>query len=102
MIGVSTSMMLPPVSANPITVARRSLEITPYDLVSSGYQGYYESQGIPSAQAFLIGAQTGKVTATNLIEAGIAMGRLAENKLDDQSFVRAVQNILARVSNQSD
>ena len=101
-VGISASVMLPPVSATPITVARLSSEITPYDLVSSGYQGRYKSQGIPSAQAFLLGAQTGKVTATKLIEAGIAMERLADNKLDDQTYVRAVQNILTRVSNQSD
>ena len=82
-------------------VARQSSETTPYSLVSQGYQGRFESQGIPSASTFITGVKAKDVTATRLIEAGIAMGRLSANKLDDRTYVVAVSRLLDNLANSS-
>ena len=42
-------------------------------------------------------ARAGRLTAVDLIEAAIASGRLAENTLEDRSYVQAVGDVLRRV-----
>jgi len=76
---------------------RKSSRITPYNLVSRGYQGAFKSQGIPSASVFRRKAQSGKITAVELIQAGITSGRLSQSVIDDRSYVQAVNNILKRM-----
>lgn len=75
---------------------RQGSRITPYNLVSSGYQGLFKPFGIPAASVFVRNAQSGKLTAVELIQAGITSGRLAESALEDRSYVQAVDNVLTR------
>lgn len=95
-IASSTFYSAPSVSAKKVVAVRKSSRITPYSLVSGGYQGFFKPQGIPSAGIFLRDARTGKLTAIELIEAGIASGRLSESVLDDRSYVQAVSGVLKR------
>jgi hypothetical protein len=52
-------------------------DITPNDLVSLAYQGFFTTQGIPSAGALLDDYQFGQLTARNLVLAGIQADRLS-------------------------
>ena len=74
-------------------------EITAYDLVSQAYQGRFEREGIPSAAGFISGVRANRITATRLIEVGVAMGRLSESQLGNESYRRAVKNILDNTIN---
>ncbi|MEM7761088.1 MAG: hypothetical protein AAFW67_01995 [Cyanobacteria bacterium J06638_38] len=93
----STFGIAPSVSADEVIAARKGSRITPYSLVSSGYQGFFKAQGIPSASLFERDARVGRLTAIELIEAGIASGRLSESALEDRSYVEAVGDVLRRV-----
>lgn len=92
----STLCLASSVSASEIVAVRKSYRITPYDLVSRGYQGYFKPQGIPSASVFQRQARSGRLTAVELIQAGITAGRLTEDALEDFSYVQAVKNVLTR------
>ncbi|MGF1479644.1 MAG: hypothetical protein ACFB4I_09150 [Cyanophyceae cyanobacterium] len=101
-LGFSTAVFaLEAQRSDSVLVARQNSEVTPYSLVSSGYQGFLKSQGIPSASTFITGIKANKVTATSLINAGIAMGRLSENKLDDRTYVIAVSRLLDNLASSS-
>lgn len=93
----STLYLASSVSARETIAVRQSSRITPYNLVSRGYQGAFKSQGIPSASVFLRKAQSGKITAVELIQAGITSGRLSESAIDDLSYVQAVDSVLTRM-----
>lgn len=95
LFAASTINLAPPVLAEELIATRSN--ITPYALVSSGYQGQLKPQGIPSAAVFERNARSGKLTAIDLIEAGIASGRLPESILEDRSYVQAVGGVLERV-----
>jgi hypothetical protein len=69
------------------------VEITPFNLVQRGYQGYFKAE-IPSNGAFAAGINSGKIKAEDLVQRVIALGRLSPDKLKDQSYLRAVQNQL--------
>lgn len=92
----STLCLASSVSASEIVAVRKSLRITPYNLVSRGYQGLFKPQGIPSGSVFQRRAQSGKLTAVELIQAGITSGRLTEDALEDFSYVQAVNSVLTR------
>lgn len=93
----STLLIAPPVSAGEVVAVRKGSRITPYSLVSNGYQGFFKPQGIPSASLFERDARSGKLTAVELIEAGITSGRLSESTLEDRSYVEAVNDVLRRI-----
>lgn len=91
--------MVNPVSAEPIAATntnsiRDNVELTPFSLVTDGYQGYFTTQGIPSNAQYLSAIKTGKVDAENLVEAAIASGRLAPDKINDNSYLNHVQSYL--------
>lgn len=69
-------------------------EVTPFNLVEHGYQGYFSEQGIPSNGAFLSGVRTGKIKAEDLVKGGIARGRLTPKTRSDRSYLSAVQTQL--------
>lgn len=67
------------------------IEITPFNLVYHGYQGYFEGQGIPSSGAFVAAVRSRKILATDLVKVAIEEGRLSLETLNDQSYLDAVQ-----------
>jgi hypothetical protein len=82
-----------------IQVDRTIVEVTPFNLVYHGYQGYFSELGIPSNGAFLNAIRFGKITAKDLVKAAIEKGRLNANRLNDESYIKRVQmrlNSMAR------
>jgi hypothetical protein len=75
-------------------MTRNIEQVTPFNLVQHGYQGYFSEQGIPSNGAFLSAARTGKIKAEDLVKGGIARGRLTPSALSDRSYLNSVQNQL--------
>ncbi len=69
------------------------VEINPFNLVQRGYQGSFKTE-IPSNAAFLAAVNSGKIKARDLVETAIASGRLSQDKLNDTSYLRAVQTQL--------
>ena len=80
--------------SNPASTSRSIVEITPFDLVYNGYQGYFIDQGIPSYAVFTSAINTGKVNAEDLVEKAIAKGRLAPETIDDQGYLNSVKGLL--------
>ena len=76
-------------------VSRDNLvEVLPFNLVQHGYQGYFTAQGIPSNAAFLTAVRAGKVSAQDLVQGAIERGRLSTDTLDNQGYLRAVEERL--------
>jgi hypothetical protein len=70
---------------------RNIIEVTPFNLVEHGYQGYFSEQGIPSNAAFLAGVRSGKIDATSLVKGAIARHRLNPSTLNNSSYLDAVK-----------
>jgi hypothetical protein len=70
---------------------RNIVEVTPFNLVEHGYQGYFKEQGIPSYAAFLTAIRSRKVRAEDLVKSAIARGRLSPETLNDRSYLDAVR-----------
>lgn len=69
------------------------VEITPFNLVQRGYQGYFLSE-IPRYGNFHSAVNSGKIKAIDLVKSAISSGRLSQDKLNDQSYLSAVQTQL--------
>jgi hypothetical protein len=77
------------------TVISRSItnteaEITPFELVSRAYQGAYRMQGIPGFGTFLNDASSKRITARDLVKAGILANQLAPETQDNLKYLHAV------------
>jgi hypothetical protein len=70
---------------------RNIVEVTPFNLVYHGYQGYFSDLGIPSNGAFLQAIRFGKITAKDLVKAAIEKGRLNVDRIDDEGYIKMVQ-----------
>ncbi|MDJ0595185.1 MAG: hypothetical protein QNJ72_35270 [Pleurocapsa sp. MO_226.B13] len=73
------------------------VEITPFNLVRRGYQGSLE--GIKSAGSFVRAANSGRVTAEDLVEVAIADGRLDPETINDREYLRNVTSHLRNLDN---
>ncbi|GAB4229387.1 MAG: hypothetical protein Kow0049_10830 [Stanieria sp.] len=81
------------VAANSSNANPNVVEITPFNLVHRGYQGSLPGK-IPSNGAFYTAVNSGKIKAVDLVQSAIAFGRLSQDKLNDKSYLRAVQTQL--------
>lgn len=72
-------------------MAQNIQQVSPFNLVGLGYQGYFSEQDIPSNSAFLSAIRTGKIKAEDLVKSGIARGRLTPETLNNQSYIHNVQ-----------
>ena len=95
---LTLSLIATPSFAEKVSVTK-SLQITPVNLVTRGYQGYFTNQGIPSNAAFNRAAKTGKVTAADLVESAVAQGRLNPETLNDYKYINTVQSYLDGLDN---
>ena len=86
------------VAATTVTPTRIT-EITPFNLVSSGYQGRFSNQGIPSGGSFISQAQNNRIEAKDLVQAAIATNRLGAEKLQDRQYLRSVESLLDNLDN---
>ena len=74
-------------------------QITPTNLVTRSYQGSFTNQGIPSYGVFVKEANSGRVTAEDLVEVGIASGRLAPETINDRDYLSSVDFQLRNFNN---
>jgi hypothetical protein len=79
------------VSAVNQNLNRNVIEITPFNLVYHGYQGYFKQQGIPSSGAFVAAVRSGKIHASDLVKVAIQQRRLLPETANDQSYLHAVK-----------
>lgn len=77
--------------------ARKIAEITPYDLVTAGYQGRLSDRGIPSASRFVLAVRANKIRAEDLVKVAIAKGRLSESTLNDRAYLHHVKSIMSNL-----
>ena len=101
---LTLSLVTTPALAEEVAAVRKVstnniVEITPFNLVRRGYQGYLTNQGIPSNGAFLGAVHTRRVTAVDLVEGAIASGRLAPETLDNRGYINSVQAHLNNLDN---
>ena len=102
LIGTLSTILLSslavPALADQITLnsreARNIVEISPFDLVTGAYQGRFVDQGIPSSAIFLSKIRSNKIEAEDLVKSAISAGRLSENTLYDQSYLRSVETMM--------
>ena len=96
---LALSSLVTPAFANKIAVAKGQTatnvnEITPFNLVSSSYQGRFANQGIPSYHAFLSAIRFNQIEAEDLVQSAIASGRLSEDTLNDTAYLNSVDSLL--------
>ena len=80
-------------------VTHSVVQITPFNLVTRSYQGYFADQGIPGNAAFLTAVSRGTVTAQDLVEKAVAKGRLAPNTINDRAYLNSVSSHLNNLNN---
>lgn len=73
-------------------------QLTPFNLVHLAYRGYFQDQGIPRYVAFLSAYESGRITAKDLVQSAINKNKLSRQALDDQRFLRAVEDHLFELS----
>jgi hypothetical protein len=83
----------------PKMAAKYGMSVTPFNLVFLAFQGFFASEGIPSAQALMNAYQSGKVTPEALIKAAIAMHRLPAETLQDKEYLANVKSQLETLNN---
>ena len=66
-------------------------ELTPFELVTMAYQGYFQEQGIPSYTLLASAHEIGRLRAETLVEAAIRARKLSPQVLTDQGYLNAVE-----------
>ncbi|NJM71769.1 MAG: hypothetical protein HC862_17100 [Scytonema sp. RU_4_4] len=76
------------------TSSHSARKLTPFHLVSLGYQGYFKNQGIPSYGAFVSEYHQMMFHAKDLVKAGIQANLLPAEILTNQEYIHAVDSQL--------
>ncbi|MDF5709323.1 MAG: hypothetical protein PUP90_17060 [Nostoc sp. S4] len=76
--------------------------LQPFNIVFLAYQGYLKGQGIPSMGNLLYQYQIGKVTAKDVVEAGIKANKLPAEVINDKYYLSAVELQLSSLGNNND
>jgi hypothetical protein len=88
-------------SGSPVlnTPSSSQQETEPFNLVGLAYQGYFEDQGIPSAQTLITAYRSGDISAEDVVKGAIQANRLSPEVLKDAEYIGAVDNQLNALSN---
>ena len=81
------------IAANTVT-QRQTTDITPFNLVTGGYQGRFTNQGIPSGGAFISQTRSDRIEAEDLVQAAIASDRLSADTINDAKYLSSVDSLL--------
>ncbi|MFB2935824.1 hypothetical protein ACE1B6_11280 [Aerosakkonemataceae cyanobacterium BLCC-F154] len=65
--------------------------ISPFDLVSMAYQGFFKNQGVPSAGALINAYALGDVEARDVVNSAVQTDRLPVRALNDRDYIKAVE-----------
>ena len=66
------------------------MAVTPFNLVFLAFQGFFETQGIPSSMGLLSAYRNQQVSASDLVKIAVSMNRLPQSTLEDQGYISAV------------
>lgn len=91
-----TVAAITPAQAQEMTAYKQNMtqtiqQVTPFNLVKLGYQGYFRQQGLSSYGAFVSAVRTGKIKAEDLVKSGIARSRLTPETVNNQSYLHNVR-----------
>ncbi|MFB2893519.1 hypothetical protein ACE1CI_11455 [Aerosakkonemataceae cyanobacterium BLCC-F50] len=64
--------------------------ISPFNLVSMAYQGFFKEQGVPSAGALINAYNFGNVKARDIVAGAVKTDRLPAQILNDRDYITAV------------
>lgn len=70
-----------------------------FNLVSSAYRGDFEDQGVNSYGVLISNYEAGELTAEDLVDAAIEAGELSPSAMEDSSYINAVDEQLAALTN---
>jgi len=96
---IIASITFMPRIAGAQTVNNNGSYLQPFNIVFLAYQGYLEGQGIPSMGTLLYEYQIGKVTAKDVVEAGVKAKRLPAEVINDEYYLSAVELQLSSLGN---
>jgi len=91
-----TSMLVVPVAQ------ARTFELTPFNLVNLARNGYLADHGIPRFNLLSSMYRQGRISARDLIQAAIDDNRVSSEVLEDQGYIRAVNNFLNDLDSHGD
>jgi hypothetical protein len=78
----------------PAMSAKFGMGVTPFNLVFLAFQGFFASEGIPSASGLEQSYRNGTVNPQTLVKAAIAMNRLPASSIDDKTYLDEVKSQL--------
>ncbi|MCL1467602.1 hypothetical protein [Argonema galeatum] len=84
-------------SSSPSTTS--TFELEPFNLVFMAYQGYFQEQGIPSAEGLIFAYRTGTVSAEDLVQSAVKANRLPSAIMADDEYLNAVEVQLRSLRN---
>lgn len=104
---VTFTVMIPAVNAQISTnsttknnpyIQQIEQQITPFNLVGSAYQGFFQEHGIPKYGTLISAYMRGKVTPEDIVRAAIQANRLHPTALQDKGYLNAVRTYLDGIS----
>jgi hypothetical protein len=81
-------------AAFPMMSKKYGMDVTPFNLVFLAFQGFFSSEGIPSAQNLGDNYRDGKIGPEALVKAAIKMNRLPAASLQDRDYLGKVKSQL--------
>lgn len=75
-------------------ITRNVVNIKPFNLVYSAYQGRFTDFNIPSHMGFLNAVRTNRLNSQILVQSAIDAGRLESRKINDLAYLNDVQDLL--------
>lgn len=82
------------IAAGSDTLTRNIVNITPFNLVYSAYQGRFTNLDIPSHIGFLHAVRANRINSQMLVQSAIDSGRLEPEKINDRTYLDDVQDLL--------
>jgi hypothetical protein len=71
-----------------------TFQLTPFKLVYLAYQGYFQTQGIPSYADLISAHEFGTICAKDLVRSAFKANLLSEQTLTDLGYLSAVEDQL--------
>jgi hypothetical protein len=103
-----TAVVAPAVKAEvntatmPLRTTIASPAVTPFNLVSLAYQGFLTEAGVPKFSSLLNQYSLGQFTAEELVQGAIASNRLPASAIEDEGYVRSVDQQLRSLARDSE
>jgi hypothetical protein len=72
-------------------ITSKAVEANAFDLTSLARNGYLQGQGIPSDRQLSWEFETGRITAEDIVKAGVQANRVSPEALNDQAYIRAIE-----------